>query len=132
MHMLGGMSDGGLGDTFATEIRAAHDALEHSLHLPKPSLNPLNWVRGAWHASTTVTNAASAGARRRHRDRRRTVASGSSVIADWPITTMRSRRRKAARPTAISAASISRNHDHGSCADVFSRNSLRVGKRHEI
>ena len=58
MHMLGGMSDGGLGDTFATEIRAAHAALEHSLHLPKPSLNPLNWVRGAWHASTTVTNAA--------------------------------------------------------------------------
>ncbi|MET0992573.1 MAG: wax ester/triacylglycerol synthase family O-acyltransferase [Mycobacterium sp.] len=58
MHMLSGLSDGGEGETFVTEIRAANAPAEQSFRLPKPSLNPLNWVRGAWHAATAVTSAA--------------------------------------------------------------------------
>lgn len=58
MHMLAGMGDGGEGETFVTEIRAAHEQPQQPLRLSKPSLNPLNWVSGAWHAATTVTGAA--------------------------------------------------------------------------
>ena len=58
MHMLAGMSDGGAGDTFATEIRAAHEQPRKAVRLPRPSLNPLEWVSGAWNAANTVTNSA--------------------------------------------------------------------------
>ena len=58
MHMLSGLSDGGEGDTFVTEIRAAGKPAEPSFRLPMPSINPLDWVRGAWHAAAAVTSAA--------------------------------------------------------------------------
>ena len=58
MHMLSGLSDGGEGDTFATEIRVANEPAEQPFRLPKPSPNPLTWVGGAWNAATALTSAA--------------------------------------------------------------------------
>ena len=54
-HILGALSDNGDGDTFATEIRAAKKPARGGLRLPAFSLNPINWVAGAWRASLDVT-----------------------------------------------------------------------------
>ncbi len=57
MHLLASLSDDGEGDSFAANIRAAHD----NPHPPAGSgisLNPLSWVGGAWRAAGAVTNAA--------------------------------------------------------------------------
>jgi diacylglycerol O-acyltransferase / wax synthase len=57
-HMLAALSDGGKGGTFATEIRAAHEPSGVGLHLPKFTLNPIDWISGAWRTSLDVTTAA--------------------------------------------------------------------------
>ena len=41
-----GLSDGGEGDTFATEIRAATEPPKKLFRLPNVSLNPLDWAKG--------------------------------------------------------------------------------------
>lgn len=56
-HMLSRICDDGAGDTFATEIRAAHDE-SRGLRLPALTLNPIEWIAGAWRTSVGVTTAA--------------------------------------------------------------------------
>jgi diacylglycerol O-acyltransferase / wax synthase len=53
-HLLAQLSDDAGSDTYATEIRAAHEPSGGGLRLPEISLNPLNWVTGAWRASSAV------------------------------------------------------------------------------
>lgn len=57
-QMLAKMSDDGAGDTFAADIRAARDSGPSVLGLLRPTLNPLNWVSGAWRATLAATIAA--------------------------------------------------------------------------
>jgi diacylglycerol O-acyltransferase len=58
MHMVAGLSDGGEGDTFATEIRAANEPTGKPFRLPPVSLNPLDWANGMWRLAAGATNAA--------------------------------------------------------------------------
>jgi hypothetical protein len=58
MHMLAGLSDGGEGDTYVTDICAASEPAKLSRRPPKPSVNPVNWFRGAWHTASGMTTAA--------------------------------------------------------------------------
>ncbi|POX94552.1 wax ester/triacylglycerol synthase family O-acyltransferase, partial [Mycobacterium kansasii] len=61
-QMLARFNDGGGGDSFATDIRAAKEPDRHGFGLPKISLNPLSWaggmVRGALGAATVVEHVA--------------------------------------------------------------------------
>lgn len=57
-HLVEKLCDDRPSETFATEIRAAHEPSTPGLRLPKISLNPLNWISGAWRASLAATNSA--------------------------------------------------------------------------
>ena len=57
-HMLARLCDDGGGDTFATAIRAAHEPVRGGLRLPALTLNPIDWIAGAWRTSLGVTTAA--------------------------------------------------------------------------
>ncbi|MEB3981527.1 wax ester/triacylglycerol synthase family O-acyltransferase [Mycobacterium sp. 663a-19] len=52
-----GDDDGG-GETFATDLRAAREPAPEGLHLPRPSQNPLNWVRSALAAAAAAEHVA--------------------------------------------------------------------------
>jgi diacylglycerol O-acyltransferase / wax synthase len=57
-QMLAKLSDGGGGDTFATDIRAAKEPAGPGLRLPKMSLNPLSWVSGMARSALAAAAAA--------------------------------------------------------------------------
>ncbi|MDZ4236096.1 MAG: wax ester/triacylglycerol synthase family O-acyltransferase, partial [Dietzia sp.] len=58
-QMLARLSDGGAGETFAGDIRAAKEESGPSiLGLLRPRLNPLNWMGDAWRATLAATSAA--------------------------------------------------------------------------
>ncbi len=58
MQMLAGMNDAGEGDTYATEIRAAHEPPSRRPVLPQLSPDPREWVSGARQTSATLLNGA--------------------------------------------------------------------------
>jgi diacylglycerol O-acyltransferase / wax synthase len=58
MHMLAGLSDGGEGDTYATEIRAASEPAQRGFRLPQLSVDPRQWVDSMWHTSTALLGGA--------------------------------------------------------------------------
>ncbi len=57
-QLLARLCDGSEACTFANDIRAARDSGGGGLRLPALSLNPVNWVTGAWRTSMSVTTAA--------------------------------------------------------------------------
>lgn len=58
-NMLARLCDDAEGGTFATEIRAAkEEPTRGGLRLPALTLNPIDWITGAWHTSLGVANAA--------------------------------------------------------------------------
>ena len=57
-HVLARLCDDGAGGTFATAIRAAHEPARGGLRLPALTLNPIDWIAGAWRTSLGVTTAA--------------------------------------------------------------------------
>ena len=57
-HLLARLCDDGGGGTFATEIRAANEPSRGGLRLPALTLNPIDWIAGAWRTSLGVTTAA--------------------------------------------------------------------------
>ncbi len=57
-HLLSRLCDDGAGGTFATDIRAAHEPSRGGLRLPALTLNPLDWIAGAWRTSLGLTTAA--------------------------------------------------------------------------
>ncbi len=59
MHMMSGLSDNGEGASFATDIRAARQHEDESEDVPKPNLNPMSWVGGAWRMAANATGAVS-------------------------------------------------------------------------
>ena len=109
MHMFSGLSDGGVGDTFATEIRAAKEPSETKVRLPAVSLNPLNWLSGAWHLAASATNAAALaieGAVEITGGLLRPAVTSSLV---GPVTTMR--RYSAGRVSLEDVAKVCREFD---------------------
>ena len=57
-HMLARLCDDGGGGTIATAIRAAHEPVRGGLRLPALTLNPIDWIAGAWRTSLGVATAA--------------------------------------------------------------------------
>ena len=61
-HMLAGLSDGGVGGSFAERIRVAKEPraglIPAGLRLTGSVLNPASWLTGLWGTSTAVTAAA--------------------------------------------------------------------------
>jgi diacylglycerol O-acyltransferase / wax synthase len=57
-RLLTRLCDNGEGGTFATAIRAAHEPARGGLRLPALTLNPIDWLTGAWRTSLGVTTAA--------------------------------------------------------------------------
>ena len=57
-HVLASLSDEGDADSYASQIRAVREVRPRGLQLPKPSLDPRDWVSGMWHTSAAVTNVA--------------------------------------------------------------------------
>jgi diacylglycerol O-acyltransferase len=89
MNLLAGLSDDGRAATFASEIRAATAAPTRPLHLPTPTLNPLDWVGGAWRAAAALAGSAAlalAGATKITRSLLLPAAPSSLV---GPVSTMR-------------------------------------------
>ncbi|MGH3541436.1 MAG: wax ester/triacylglycerol synthase family O-acyltransferase, partial [Mycobacterium sp.] len=69
-HMLAGLSDRGVGDSFASHIRAAKEPAEPGgisvpswLRLTAALANPVTWMSGLWNASAAVTATAARAAR---------------------------------------------------------------------
>jgi Wax ester synthase-like Acyl-CoA acyltransferase domain len=56
-HILAGLSDNGVGNTYANQIRAAKEPATR-LRLPTITLNPINWIAGAWRTSLSLGSAA--------------------------------------------------------------------------
>lgn len=56
-QLLSRICDGGAVETFATEIRGAQRS-KRGPRLPALSLNPVDWIAGAWRTSLSVTTAA--------------------------------------------------------------------------
>jgi diacylglycerol O-acyltransferase / wax synthase len=50
-HILAALCDDADGGTFATKIRAAKEQTRGGLRLPSLTLNPIQWITGAWHTS---------------------------------------------------------------------------------
>jgi diacylglycerol O-acyltransferase len=57
-RMLAALCDDAEGATFATKIRAAKEPTRGGLRLPALTLNPIDWITGAWRTSLGVTTAA--------------------------------------------------------------------------
>ncbi|OBI40262.1 diacylglycerol O-acyltransferase [Mycobacterium kyorinense] len=57
-QMLAQLSDGGPGDTFAGNIRAAKEPERPALHVPALSMNLLAWLSGTWHVAVAAAAAA--------------------------------------------------------------------------
>ena len=58
IHLLSRLCDDSGGGTFATDIRAAHEPSRGGLRLPALTLNPVDWIAGAWRTSLGLTTAA--------------------------------------------------------------------------
>jgi diacylglycerol O-acyltransferase len=62
-HMLAGLSDGGVGNSLAGDIRAARDPEPSRLAIPNLSLNPMRWASDLWKTSATMATATARAAR---------------------------------------------------------------------
>lgn len=62
-HMLAGLSDNGVGDSFAGDIRATAESESSGFRLTGSATNPMSWMSGLWSTSTAVTAAATQAAR---------------------------------------------------------------------
>ncbi|MGH3970381.1 MAG: WS/DGAT/MGAT family O-acyltransferase [Mycobacterium sp.] len=54
-HMLAGLCDDGISDSFASHIRAGKESQAPGILPSITSINPLNVLGGLWNASTTIT-----------------------------------------------------------------------------
>jgi diacylglycerol O-acyltransferase len=57
-QMLAKFSDNGGGESFATDIHAAKELVQHGLGLPRVSLNPLSWLSGIGRSAFAAVAAA--------------------------------------------------------------------------
>ena len=109
MHMFSGLSDGGVGDTFATAIRAAKESPGKAFRLPTVSLNPLRWASGAWHLAASATNAATLAIEGAIEITGGLLRPAATTSLIGPVTTMR--RYCAARVSLEDVAKVCREFD---------------------
>ncbi|GBE64352.1 putative diacyglycerol O-acyltransferase tgs1 [Mycobacterium sp. MFM001] len=62
-HMLAGLSDRGVANSFAGQIRAAKEPAAPPFRLPGAITDPLSWMSGLWTTSASMTTAAARAAR---------------------------------------------------------------------
>jgi diacylglycerol O-acyltransferase / wax synthase len=62
-HMLAGLCDDGISDSFARRIRAAQEPKPHGLRQASSTVNPLSMLGGLWNFSTAITAGATRAAR---------------------------------------------------------------------
>jgi len=80
-NLLARLCDDAEGRTFATKIRAAKDEpTRGGLRLPTLTLNPIDWMAGAWRTSLGVATAAATDHAGRRRNCWRTSSSGGVVV----------------------------------------------------
>lgn len=94
-HMLAGLSDGGLGDSFAGRIRASREPDTPRSWLPMPSMNPMAWMSGLWSTSAYLTTNVARGARGTAELVTGLMHSSARSSLNGPITSLR--RYSAAR-----------------------------------
>lgn len=107
-HMLAGLCDDGISDSFASHIRAGKQQAAQGILRSISSVNPLNMLGGLWNASATVTTAAA-----------RTALGAAEIAAgllhpatsslNGPITNLR--RYSAARVPLDDVAQVCRTFD---------------------
>ncbi|OBH43464.1 WS/DGAT/MGAT family O-acyltransferase [Mycobacterium mantenii] len=107
-HMLAGLCDDGIGESFATDIRATKEPKAQGLSLSFWDLSPLSVLGGLWNASAAITAAAT-----------RTALGAAEIAAgmlrptttslNGPITTLR--RYSVARVPLADIAQICRTFD---------------------
>ncbi|AFS13883.1 Acyltransferase, ws/dgat/mgat subfamily protein [Mycobacterium intracellulare subsp. intracellulare MTCC 9506] len=54
-HMLAGLCDDGIGESYASHIRAIKEPEAQGVSRSRPGLNPFNMLGGLWNASTAIT-----------------------------------------------------------------------------
>ncbi len=94
-HMLAGLSDGGIGNSFASHIRAANEAESSKHGLPSLSLNPMRWMSGLWNTSSAVMTDAARAARGAAELAAGLMRPAASSSLNGPVTDLR--RYSAAR-----------------------------------
>jgi hypothetical protein len=82
-HVLASLFDDGEGDSYASHIHAVENVGPRGLRLPKPSLDPRDWVSGMAHFCRRHKRRCTRRGRG-NRDCRRPLASGGGGVADWP------------------------------------------------
>lgn len=88
-QMLAKLSDGGAGDTFAGDIRAAQESGPSLLGVLRPRLNPLSWLDDAWRATLAATSAAEHAVVGAAELTARLLAPGQESSLNGPVTRMR-------------------------------------------
>ena len=88
-HLLARLCDDGGGGTFATAIRAAREPARGGLRLPALTLNPIDWIAGAWRTSLGVTTTAARALQGAAEIAGGLLRPAASSSLTGPVTTMR-------------------------------------------
>lgn len=108
-HMLAGLSDAGIGDSFADHIRAAKQPDTSSLRLSMPSINPLTWASGLWRTSASLAAEIAHGARGAAQIAAGLMRAPSNSSLNGPISSLR--RYSAARVSLAEIKQVCEAYD---------------------
>ena len=108
-QMLAKLSDGGAGETFATDIRAAREPGRSILGLLRPKLNPLNWINDIVRATFAAGSAAEHAVVGAAELTARVLSAAPESSLNGPVTTMR--RYRAARVDLAVMKQVCRDFD---------------------
>ena len=100
-HVLASLSDEGDTDSYASQIRAVREVRPRGLQLPKPSLDPRDWVSGMWHTSAAVTNVATRAAEGAIDLAANLLRPTAASSLTGPVTNLRSLQRGAGLPSTM-------------------------------
>ncbi|MEV3901516.1 wax ester/triacylglycerol synthase family O-acyltransferase [Mycobacterium sp. NPDC050551] len=108
-QMLSKLSDDGVGETFAADIRAAREPSGSVLGMLRPRLNPLNWMTDFLRASLALTAAAEHAVVGAAELTAHVLTAAPESSLNGPVTTMR--RFSAARVDLSVMNEVRRNFD---------------------
>ena len=108
-QMLAKLSDGGAGDTFASNIRGSRESGPSILGLLRPRLNPLNWMSDVWRATLAATSAVEHAAVGAAELTARVLIPAPESSLNGPVTRMR--RYSAARVSLREMKQVCRDFD---------------------
>jgi len=108
-QMLAKLSDGGAGETFASNIRGSRESGPSILGLLRPRLNPLNWMSDVWRATLAATSAVEHAAVGAAELTARVLIPAPESSLNGPVTRMR--RFSAARVSLGDMKQVCRDFD---------------------